>query len=243
MRFKSDKISGKHNNKYNPAMDNGTALHLFILLALWGLYGLLHSLLASLRAKHFVARHHPRLMPYYRLGYNAIALILLLPPLALTWIWRGPLLWQWSGPLFWIGNGLALLALAGFFWTLRYYSGAEFLGLSQARRHEKHVADQEHFSLSPLHRYVRHPWYSLGLVIVWTRDMDPMFLATACFITFYFFIGSRLEERKLISYHGDVYREYCKKVPGLIPLPWRHLSRAQEQALLEKSKARRHSEQ
>ena len=218
-------------------MEN-TTLHLVILLVLWGLYALLHSLLASLSAKRYVATRHPQLMPYYRLGYNAIAVLLVLPPLYLTWLWRGPILWQWSGPLFWVANGLALLAIAGFFWTLRYYSGAEFLGLSQARREEKRVSDQEHFSLSPLHRYVRHPWYALGLVLLWTRDMDAMFLATSVVITLYFVIGSRLEERKLLSYHGQVYREYCTRVPGLLPLPWRHLSKEKERELLEMSKKR-----
>jgi protein-S-isoprenylcysteine O-methyltransferase Ste14 len=212
-------------------MDKGIT-HLLLLLALWGLYALCHSLLASLKAKRFVATRYPPFMPYYRLGFNFIAVVLLLPPLYLTWAWRGPLLWQWSGPLFWLANALALVAIAGFFWTLRYYSGAEFLGLSQARRGEKLIEDQEHFSLSPLHRYVRHPWYSLGLMIIWTRDMDAMFLATSCVITLYFVVGSRLEERKLISYHGDVYREYCRRVPGLIPLPWRYLSRKDEKELL-----------
>lgn len=217
-------------------MENGT-VHLLLLLALWSLYALLHSILASLPVKHYITTRFPQLIPYYRLGFNALALLLLLPPLYLTWNWRGPLLWQWSGPLFWLANGLALLAVAGFFWTLRYYSGAEFLGLSQAQSRENRVEDQEHFSLSPLHRYVRHPWYTLGLVIIWTRDMDAMFLATASVFTLYFVIGSRLEERKLLSYHGEVYREYRKRVPGLVPLPWRHLSKEEEKELLELSKS------
>ncbi len=218
-------------------METVTA-RLLLLVIVWFIYAVLHSLLASLPAKRWGSSHYPSLMPCYRLGFNALAVILLLPPLYLTWIWRGPLLWEWSGPLFWLANGLALLAVAGFFWTLRYYSGTEFLGLGQARRGERSVADQEHFHLSPLHRYVRHPWYSLGLVIIWTRDMDAMFLATACFLTLYLIIGSRMEERKLVSYHGETYREYRKRVPGLIPLPWRHLSKEQEQVLLERSQAR-----
>lgn len=211
---------------------------LLLLVALWGLYALLHSLLASLPAKRYISSHYASLMPWYRLAFNVLAVILLLPPLYLTWIWRGPPLWQWSGPLFWLANALALLAVAGIFWTLRYYSGSEFLGLSQARRGETSIADQEHFHLSPLHRYVRHPWYALGLVIIWTRDMDAMFLATACVFTLYFIIGSRLEERKLLSYHGEIYREYSKRVPGLVPLPWRYLNKEQERTLLEMSKMR-----
>jgi steroid 5-alpha reductase family enzyme len=77
------------------------------------------------------------------------------------------------------------------------------------------VDDQEQFQLSPLHRWVRHPWYFFALVIIWTRDMNLM--------TLYFIIGSRLEERKLERYHGEVYRRYQRQVPGLVPLPWKHL--------------------
>ncbi len=223
-------------------METVTA-RLLLLASLWGLYALLHSVLAALPAKRYISSHYPALMPWYRLGFNILAVILLLPPLYLTWLWQGPPLWQWSGPLFWLANGLALLAVAGFFWTLRFYSGAEFLGLSQARRKEKSITDQEHFNLSPLHRYVRHPWYALGLVIIWTRDMDMMFLTTALVMTIYFVVGSRLEERKLESYHGEVYREYRKHVPGLFPRPWRHLSKEQEQALLEMSKAQQAGKQ
>ncbi len=222
-------------------METVTA-RLLLIVVLWGLYCLLHSLLASLPAKHWICSRYPSLMPYYRLGFNTIATMLLLPPLYFTWLWRGPYLWQWSGPFFWLANSLALLAVAGFFWTLRYYSGAEFLGLSQARRRDTSVTDQEHFHLSPLHRYVRHPWYGLGLVILWTRDMDVMFLTTAIVLTVYLFIGARLEERKLMSYHGEVYRQYRQKVPGFFPLPWRHLGKSQEKALLEMAKQQRPKE-
>jgi hypothetical protein len=63
--------------------------------------------------------------------------------------------------------------------------------------------DQERFHLSSLHRFVWHPWYSLGLVIIWTRDMAPTFLVTAVMITLYFAVRSGLEERKLLVYHGE----------------------------------------
>ena len=111
------------------------------------------------------------------------------------------------------------------------YDGSEFLGLRQLRGGLTAVEDQERFNLSPLHRYVRHPWYSLGLVLVWTRDMDPAFLTTAVMITLYFVLGSRLEERKLLVYHGELYRSYRRRVPSLVPLPWRYLTREQARTL------------
>ena len=194
-----------------------------LLIALWLLYFALHSLFASLWLKQRVASCWPQLMPGYRLAFNALALLLLLPPLYLTLFYRSPWLWQWQGVGWYIANGLALLAVAGFIWSMRYYSGDEFLGLYQWRRRITEVKDQEMLHISPLHRHVRHPWYFLGLVILWTRDMDLMLLITALMATGYLWFGSRLEERKLIRYYGEVYREYQRRVPALLPLPWRRL--------------------
>jgi hypothetical protein len=67
--------------------------------------------------------------------------------------------------------------------------------------------------------------------------MDPAFLATAAMITLYFLLGSRLEERKLVVYHGEVYRSYRRLVPSLIPLPWRYLTEKQARGLAAEAAA------
>ena len=170
--------------------------------------------------------------PLYRLAFNLLAVLLIIPPLMLMYSLHGSWLWQWNGIAAWLANGLALLALLGFVWSLRYYDGQEFLGLRQWRIGIKTVEDQERFQISPLHRFVRHPWYSLALVLIWTRDMNAAFLVTAVAFTLYFILGSWLEERKLIQYHGEIYRRYRERVPCLIPLPWRYLSRKQVCELL-----------
>ena len=216
---------------------NTNTLHLVILAAVWLAYFGLHSLLASLSAKSWVARNHPEWMPAYRLFFNGVALATLIPPLALTFVWRGEPLWSWQGPwavLSWALQGLAVL---GFLWSLGHYDTAEFLGTRQWRMHSHSVADQESLRFSPLHRWVRHPWYALGLVLIWTHDMDPALLLTAVLATAYLLIGSRLEEGKLCDYHGPVYEEYRTRVPALIPRPWRHLS-AEEARRLEAQAAR-----
>jgi hypothetical protein len=46
-------------------------------------------------------------------------------------------------------------------------------------------------------------------------------------------IGSRLEEHKLIELYGDAYKQYRKKVPGLLPLPWRWIRRSEADALMQ----------
>ena len=198
----------------------------------WILYFTLHSLAASLGAKRFVARRWPALLPAYRLAFNVVAVVTLLLPLWLTRRWEGPLLWSWSGPWAWLADGLALAAAALFLWSLRWYDGADFLGLRQWAAGTRSVADLEAFKISPLHRHVRHPWYSLGLVILWSRDMNAAWLLTAVLVTLYLVVGSRLEERKLVAFHGEAYRLYREKVPGLVPLPGRRLPPAEADRLL-----------
>ena len=197
----------------------------FILIILWLLYFGLHSLLATNRLKSALQQRLPRMFPYYRLLFNLIAIITLLPLVYLLYMKAGAPLWQWQGWWAWFANALAAIALMLFFWSLRYYSGADFLGL---RVFSGNPLPQQHtLVLSPLHRWVRHPWYTLGLVIVWSRDMDLLWLISALAITLYFFIGSKWEEKKLVAEFGSVYQRYQQRVPALVPLPWKHLSRTE----------------
>jgi protein-S-isoprenylcysteine O-methyltransferase Ste14 len=207
------------------------------LLALcWIAYCAVHSALASLVVKRRLAAYWPNLMPYYRLIFNIVALLLLLPILWLTYHAPEPMLWRWQGIAAWLANGLALAAIFGFWLSFKSYDMQEFLGLRQLHLHVRKVEDQEHFHLSPFHRFVRHPWYFFGLVLIWTRDMSATTLLSSVFITLYFIVGSRLEEKKLLVYHGEIYRRYMARVPGLIPLPRRFLTEEEAEALLTQNK-------
>jgi len=85
--------------------------------------------------------------------------------------------------------------------------------------------------LSPLHRYVRHPWYSRGLVSLWTRNMDEARLGSRLCITLYLWLGSLREERKLLAFHGEAYAAYRRRVAGLLPWPGRILGREEARDL------------
>lgn len=198
-----------------------------LLAAFWLAYFVLHSALASLRAKAWVSRHHPRWVPLYRLGYNGFAALALLPILWLMYRHPGPTLWAWNGPWAWLANGLALAAVLGFVRSARYYDTAEFSGMRQWKTPPCRVEDQESFRISPFHRHVRHPWYFFGLVLLWTRDMSAALFVSALLMTAYLVVGAHLEEKKLIARFGDAYRHYMRRVPGLVPLPWKSIT-AQE---------------
>ena len=220
-------------------MLSATPWQLFLLACVWGFYCAFHSLTATTRVKTWAMAHWPGLMPVYRLAYNAFALVTLVPPFWLMGRWGGDVLWRWEGWTAYVSLGVALLTGAGFLSTFRGYDLMELLGLRQFRLGIRTVSDQERFKLTLLHRFVRHPWYSLALAFIYTRDMDSAFLVSTLCWTLYFVVGSRLEESRLIELHGETYRRYRASVPGLIPSPWRFLSSGalRELEVLESEKA------
>lgn len=198
-------------------------MNLYWLACAWLAYALLHSALASFAVKEWVAHLWPGFMPWYRLAYNIFAALAALPLVWMVHATAGAWLWRWTGPAAWLANGLALAALVGIAAAARTYDMNDFLGLRQVRGR----SEKDAFVISPFHRHVRHPWYFLALVLIWTRDMNGPLLVSASAITLYFVFGSRLEEKKLIAVHGDAYRRYMARVPGLLPLPWKYLTAAE----------------
>ena len=193
-----------------------------MLAAAWIGYCGLHSLLASLRFKAWATQQWPIQSRHYRLGYNLLALGLLVPLLIATEVAADDWLWRWQGYWSWVAWGVSGLVLIGFIWSSRAYDMKAFVGIAPL---SAEAAPQ--FGLSPLHRFVRHPWYFLGLLWLWTRDMDSARLIATLIISSYLWLGSALEERKLIEELGQSYKDYRARVPGLLPRPWRYLSRAE----------------
>ncbi len=199
-------------------------------------YFVTHSLLASLWLKQKVQRHWPQIMPAYRLTFNFLSILLLIPLILFMQQNPGPLVWQWPGILEWVMKGLTIAAILGFIWSLKSYDNRVFLGITQwCNRHTK-TNDPEHLHISTLHRFVRHPWYFFFLVMMWTQDLHVTQLFVYGLISAYLVIGSRMEEQKLIVHYGEAYRKYCQQVPGLIPVPWRWLTVADAARLVQLAK-------
>jgi len=194
----------------------------------WLAYAFLHSVLASLRVKSWIGRLAPTVMSCYRLIFNGIAVITALP---IVWLLlnqlEGPYVLSWHGPWRWLALGLTLASCIGFLFSLRTYDLGEFIGLRQLRERSTDIHDHAGFSISFLHRFVRHPWYFFALVMLWTQNMNAAMLVNAVAISAYFAIGTFFEERKLMVSYGEAYRRYMTRVPGLIPLPWKFLSAAE----------------
>jgi protein-S-isoprenylcysteine O-methyltransferase Ste14 len=189
---------------------------MIILLAV-ALYGLVHSLLASLELKAWANRHFGEYSRRgYRLLYNLFAVISLFPVLILVamlpdrTLYRIPLPWAL---LTIIGQALALGALAiGLLQT----GAGSFLGLEQLFQPAPQGAAT--LVVGGLYRWVRHPLYTAGLAFIWlTPVMTVNLLALFVGFTIYILVGTYFEERKLLREFGPAYAEYQRRTPMLVP--------------------------
>jgi len=180
-------------------------------------YAALHSLLASRWAKARVRRLAGATgSRFYRLGYNMIGAITLLPVLAIPAIQPGPVLYVLPRPLSWLflsgQAAAAVVVLAGLLQTDVWH----FLGLRQLT--EDSGDRPARFVTSGLYRHVRHPLYSAGLAFLWlTPLMTTTLLVLYAGLSLYLYIGSRFEERRLLVEFGQAYANYQQSVPRLIP--------------------------
>jgi protein-S-isoprenylcysteine O-methyltransferase Ste14 len=187
-----------------------------ILLAVLA-YGLLHSFLASLKLKAHT--HHwfgSSTDLWFRLAYNFIAVITLLPILILPVILIDKEIYRIPFP--WVIITLFIQGIAIFilFKGLKQTGITSFIGLDQLLLPEDITPPR--LVTDGLYRYVRHPLYTAGLVFIWLLPiMTWNLLALNVGLTIYIIIGANFEERKLLQEFGDAYAEYRQHTPMLIP--------------------------
>lgn len=181
------------------------------------LYGLVHSLLASLGVKDLVRRWLGAFSErVYRLVYNIFAGLTLLPVLALPAILPDRDIYTIPFPwalLTLAIQGLAALALVAGLLQTGVWS---FLGLRQLISPVE--GEPSELVVSGLYRWVRHPLYAAGLVFIWlTPRMTYNSLALILGLSVYLVIGALFEERKLVREYGGAYERYRRNTPMLIP--------------------------
>jgi protein-S-isoprenylcysteine O-methyltransferase Ste14 len=193
------------------------AISFVLILAAMLLYGLVHSLLASLTFKAWIQR---RLGEWgrrtYRLVYNLFAVASLLPVLVLPALLPDRRLYTIPFP--WALLTLALQGLAVVVLLAGLYQTGvwTFLGLSQLSRARQ--TGPTRLVVHGLYRWVRHPLYSAGLVFLWlTPLMTTNLLAFNLGATVYLIAGALFEERKLLREFGQEYARYRARTPMLVP--------------------------
>ena len=149
----------------------------------------------------------------YRLLFNAIAVVSLIPGffIAKTLVTNSH-----STPstlLFYLGIVMAVAGLLIVLFALKNYDILEFTGLGKANPNEK-------LRITGLNRYVRHPLYTGVFLVVWgifIATMQMKFLIIAVVTTIYIYIGTKLEERKLLEVFGEDYVRYKEKIGMFFP--------------------------
>ena len=184
--------------------------HYFLLIGAWALFGLSHSFLAGTRLDRLFGHRS-------RLAYNIISMVMTaIPFLVLA---RYPAIPLWQEPS-WLPSARIVLSIGvvlAFIHTLKFYSISGFLGLK---------ADTWPLTFSTWHCWVRHPWYFLTLVFVWSQAMTDTWLISTLCMTLYLVVGSRKEESRILAEHPGSYAQYLRIVPGLIPWRGRALDEA-----------------
>lgn len=205
------------------AIDTGTqgafGPSLLIDVLLLGVFAIQHSVMARPGFKAVWTRIVPR--PIERSTFVLFASLALI---LLFWQWR-PLtgvVWNVAHP---VGQGV-LYALFGIGWLI-VLAGTfminhfDLFGLRQVYLSLRQQPYTELGFRTPFfYRFLRHP-IMLGFIIAFwsTPHMTAGHLLFAVMTTAFILVAIQLEERDLVKYFGDQYRNYRKTTPMLIPRP------------------------
>lgn len=191
--------------------------NILLIILFFTVYAVLHSVLASLVVKDWARQvFGPGVERWYRLAYNIVAVITLLPLLPLLAWLPDQTLYVVPPPWRWLLIGGQLLALAGLGITLLQTGLFQFLGLAQLMTERPNQPGK--LNVSGFYGWVRHPLYFFSLLLLWlTPIMTLNLLVTYLLLSLYFYLGTFYEERRLLAEFGPAYGDYQQRVPRLLP--------------------------
>lgn len=187
-------------------------------------FAVLHSLLAGKNIKQAFRQRFGERAYYglYRLLYNVLATLSLIPVGLALVLQPGTILWRVEGVGALVLLGIQAVGVIALFISLMQIDFGQFTGLSQLGAYLSGAPlplPAEPLQTRGLYGLVRHPLYLFSLLVIWPSPiMTESLLAFNIATTLYFVVGSRLEEKRLVAIFGDTYLEYRRRVPWLIPI-------------------------
>ena len=199
-------------------LDGPLSTALMVDVALLGVFAIQHSLMARQGFK----RVWTRLIPT-AVERSTYVLFSSLALLFLFWQWRpiGGVIWNVESPF---GRAIMYTIFAlGWATVLLCTFLIDHFDLFGMRQVYLYLRGRDHkaiaFRTPALYRMVRHPLYLGWLMVFWAAPtMTVAHLVFALMTTGYILVAIQLEERDLTDLYGDVYRNYRKRVPMILPL-------------------------
>jgi len=198
---------------------------LLINAILLGIFAVQHSVMARQGFKRWWTNIVPKEIE--RSTYVLISSLLLL---LLFWKWEpmGGDIWNvedqsWSivlGVIFFLGWGTVLVST----FLINHF---DLFGLRQVwLQFQGKPYTNLQFQSKLIYKWVRHPIMFGFMVAFWaTPHMTVAHLVFAIATTAYMLLAiTMFEEKDLVAFHGDAYREYQKRVSMIIPMPPKKVS-------------------
>lgn len=190
-----------------------------LIISLWAGYCALHSYLISIRFTALLKRLSGSYYAFFRVFYIILSVVLLVPLISFTNQFD-PATPTVEAPF--ASTARAILAsgsLAMFFWAFFFnYDSLSFFGIRQIIDYRrKKTDDTSGIRKSGLLGMVRHPMYLALIIYLWSQTHTLMNIVVNIVLTIYVFIGTWLEEKKLVLEFGAAYVQYQQEVPMIFP--------------------------
>jgi len=187
----------------------------FTLSLLWIVWCFLHSLLIADSLTRYLQKRLNTTFRYFRLFYNLLSIVSFLLIYLYGQTIPDEILFSWKTNTAMIPIMLTSLGLYLMFKGAKSYNMKTFLGITQLNDSN----DKPSFKTGGILKHSRHPWYLGGYLLLWSTFFHLTIerLIINIIFTLYLYIGTILEERKLVNQFGDVYRKYQKEVPMYFP--------------------------
>ena len=191
-----------------------------ILALIWAGYCALHSYLISAGFTKLLSCTLKKYYSFYRLFYILFSLALLIWVINYSESIDNEIIITYSHPWSLIRYIFMYGALTLFFWAFFFdYDSLSFFGIRQIMNFRKNKDEGYPGGLKKngLLGIIRHPMYLALIIYLLCQNFRMADLVANTILIIYVFVGTVLEEKKLILEFGDACRQYHRDVPKLIP--------------------------